>query len=977
MADETIIIDVQFNSSDVAKKLGDVNKKINELTATNRQLREEIKNGNDLMGENSLKLAENESILKSLNNEKRNYLGIVEEEITANKHYGTSINDLKDKLRSLTATYNSLSEEERNSQFGKNIRDAAKQTQEEISKLNQKIGNYRDNVGNYKSAFLDFFSKVGGKWKDLGKLFTSNPIGIAITALILIFNKLKESFEKGDEAGKKLKNAMSNLQPIFNVFNSVISAVVNAVASLIEAFSELVNWVFPNVSVKFMNIAEISKEYATYLEQTANLLKLVDYNEALLNANSKKRAYEREKILQRLSNTELSVEERFEALEELRKLELNYNNDLEKLIMDRVNIREKEAEKLNKVFKKLEAAYGEWSEYFAKLTKNQVNSEEQLQALQKAFYESFRMYLISSEEDAKRAWEEYRKYAINVPQSELKRVNEQVKSIADEMKKVADSLGINLLELTKDYDALFEIMLNIEKVNKDIVKWNKIILTQSMKEISGIEKLEFDYITNKVKRENLISELRKKSLDEENYTFEERVKFLDDAIELEKQNLSEELKIAETNANIFYTIAKRFEDNSKETLNKIKENEANILKLRYNYNARVAELEEERIATTKKNLKAIVEQTEALAKQASDAAIDAMVEGRDKEIAKLEMSYAEELDMLKKKEDEIKKILEQANTLGYNISESDLAKLNQQLDDIAALRILKETELQNSLLNIKKQYSETELQAEFTAIENKYAMEIQLNRRKEVELAEIDNRIAREYRMYLQGLTQEQIDSLFISEEAYKLALVTAMQEEEAAIEKRNQLLANHVEKTLSAINNLLGSVSSLFDAFDAESESSKNAQKAIAVAQFAFSSAAALAKGISEASAAGPFPYNLTAIATTVATILTNLATAKKFFNEKSSGYASGGIVPGTSYTGDRVTANVNSGEMILTREQQKALFRMANTNLATNNNYDLLVSGLSEALKNQPNPVLNYEEFTNFTNDIANKNKLILRQS
>jgi hypothetical protein len=41
---------------------------------------------------------------------------------------------------------------------------------------------------------------------------------------------------------------------------------------------------------------------------------------------------------------------------------------------------------------------------------------------------------------------------------------------------------------------------------------------------------------------------------------------------------------------------------------------------------------------------------------------------------------------------------------------------------------------------------------------------------------------------------------------------------------------------------------------------------------------------------------------------------------------YATGGIVPGSSYSGDRVQANVNSGEMILNEQQQKKLFEVAN---------------------------------------------------
>ena len=41
---------------------------------------------------------------------------------------------------------------------------------------------------------------------------------------------------------------------------------------------------------------------------------------------------------------------------------------------------------------------------------------------------------------------------------------------------------------------------------------------------------------------------------------------------------------------------------------------------------------------------------------------------------------------------------------------------------------------------------------------------------------------------------------------------------------------------------------------------------------------------------------------------------------------FAEGGIVPGTSFSGDRVQAQVNSGEMILNQSQQARLFEIAN---------------------------------------------------
>ena len=55
--------------------------------------------------------------------------------------------------------------------------------------------------------------------------------------------------------------------------------------------------------------------------------------------------------------------------------------------------------------------------------------------------------------------------------------------------------------------------------------------------------------------------------------------------------------------------------------------------------------------------------------------------------------------------------------------------------------------------------------------------------------------------------------------------------------------------------------------------------------------------------------------------------AQAQQLARAKGLNFQDGGIVPGTSFTGDRVQANVNSGEMVLNRQQQARLFDLANS--------------------------------------------------
>ena len=82
---------------------------------------------------------------------------------------------------------------------------------------------------------------------------------------------------------------------------------------------------------------------------------------------------------------------------------------------------------------------------------------------------------------------------------------------------------------------------------------------------------------------------------------------------------------------------------------------------------------------------------------------------------------------------------------------------------------------------------------------------------------------------------------------------------------------------------------------------------------------------------------------------------------------YAGGGIVPGTSYSGDRLTANVNSGEMILNKEQQSRLFEIANSGGQTLGiDYGAMASAMATAVAAQPAPVVVYKELQDFGDDV-----------
>lgn len=98
----------------------------------------------------------------------------------------------------------------------------------------------------------------------------------------------------------------------------------------------------------------------------------------------------------------------------------------------------------------------------------------------------------------------------------------------------------------------------------------------------------------------------------------------------------------------------------------------------------------------------------------------------------------------------------------------------------------------------------------------------------------------------------------------------------------------------------------------------------------FAIGKAAAIAtatidgiQAVQKALASAPPPFNFAVAALVGTAQALNLS---KIASAKPPGFADGGIVPGSSFSGDRVTARLNSGEMVLNSSQQAQLFNLAN---------------------------------------------------
>lgn len=210
--------------------------------------------------------------------------------------------------------------------------------------------------------------------------------------------------------------------------------------------------------------------------------------------------------------------------------------------------------------------------------------------------------------------------------------------------------------------------------------------------------------------------------------------------------------------------------------------------------------------------------------------------------------------------------------------------------------------------------------------------------------------------------------------------------QEKAMQEEREKALKNAV----SVYANTFGQISNMLAQYGKENEAASKASKAFAMMQVLLANGVSIAEGAKgmasgmASAAATPFPANIAAIISVVAqigaivgTVASTIAQAKQIVQGASAGnFEGGGVVKGNSYTGDKLTANVNSGEVILNREQQaNLLFGMANARQTVEGlDYERLQACIEAALMKMPNPVLVYSEFADFQREVLNTKHIIM---
>ena len=282
-------------------------------------------------------------------------------------------------------------------------------------------------------------------------------------------------------------------------------------------------------------------------------------------------------------------------------------------------------------------------------------------------------------------------------------------------------------------------------------------------------------------------------------------------------------------------------------------------------------------------------------------------------------------------------------------------KYNKQMDDLVMQREQEISEKQQEAVRVR-------LENEIMQMQQSGASELEILQEQASQKLELLNGIQQQ-----EGESEEEFLNRKLQANQEYIDAKQAIADKEVEIEQTK----------LEAIESVTGGLASAFEALGENNKAFAILSKTLALAEIAINTGKALAAGIAQAQSV-PFPANIAAIATTVGTILSNIATAIN--TVKSAKFANGGLVtgPGTG-TSDSIPAQLSNGESVITARATSMFAPILSSfnqmgggvpiNVAQTSNQtlgeDMLARAVAKGVRNI-RPVVSVEEITKVDNRV-----------
>lgn len=546
----------------------------------------------------------------------------------------------------------------------------------------------------------------------------------------------------------------------------------------------------------------------------------------------------------------------------------------------------------------------------------------------------------------------------------LDAVGKVLQIVASGILSVVEAGGKMMGWITKQLEKLPVLGKYVAEVNKENERY-----IAMAKEQAAIDRDTRNLQVQNAKNALQIATLKAKADDELNVSAKERMEAIREANRLEEEASKKNYELAKRRYELMVQ-QNAMAENTKETNDAIAQAEVEMYNALTEYQDKRGELlgrevslaNEIKSAEKEKSDAAIAaKQKELEAVRAAEDAMLALVKDKREQARKeIELTYSRQIEDLRarlKTESDL--------TVKARQAINDQIKALEQQKAVE-LQKLSEEELQKEIDNRTKLIS-LQLEAVKKGSEQEYQLRMQqLLSQRDAELA--DKELTEQMKLAIVDKYDKQMDDLILQREqeisdkqqeavrlrmeneimqlqqsgaseleilqeqaSQKLELLNSIQQQEGESEQEflnRKLQANQeyidAKKAIAdkeveieqvkfqAIETITSGLSSAFETLGENNKTFAILSKTLALAEIAINTGKALAAGIAQAQSV-PFPANLAAIATTVATILSNIAVATK--TVKSAKFATGGLVtgPGTG-TSDSIPAQLSNGESVMT---------------------------------------------------------------
>lgn len=314
----------------MATKLEEIlGKDINSL----KELREEIKRLQDSIAGADTETQEFADTSAKLRAAQEQLTAVTKAGKEENNAAADSIVGMEKAYKQLYNQYKMLTEEQRNSSFGKAMAGELETLSNKLNETKKGVGNFKDNIGRYSDSIIDAFKKMGGSLgalegplkaatkgqQAMNTAMKANPIGaviVLIQGLIAIYNKMKSAVKENEELQMRWNEAMAVFQPLIDKikngidklatsFVQFMESVANAYGKIKEFFAGVTDFLGITKDAK-KNVQETNAAYKELAKAQSELTKQTREYKKL---NAKDQA-EVERLREEASDTDNLVEKR-------------------------------------------------------------------------------------------------------------------------------------------------------------------------------------------------------------------------------------------------------------------------------------------------------------------------------------------------------------------------------------------------------------------------------------------------------------------------------------------------------------------------------------------------------------------------------------------------------------------------------------------------------------------------------------------